>query len=206
VYSSQRLQHAWSNSTHHARRHDKKILAEEREAFKLRNGIEEQGNTDTKNESSKPLPARSIDDIEAGLKTLESPIIVAAAQSGYMAALSNNVSNCSDNVGTAGVEVIALGEASANGHTDAILRLLNSGVDVNEKGRFGLTALIRASWSRRESVVKLLLERGAIASGWQGKMAVTRASQNHHSNIVQMLLDHGASNGIYTYDLRNNIF
>ncbi|KFZ14992.1 hypothetical protein V502_05822 [Pseudogymnoascus sp. VKM F-4520 (FW-2644)] len=182
-----------------------KILAEEREAFKLRNGIEEQGNTDAKNESSKRLPARSVDDIEAGLKTLESPII-AAAQNGYMAASSNNVSNCSDNVGTAGVDVIALGTSSANGHTDAILRLLDSGVDVNEKDRFGLTALIRASWAGHESVVKLLLERGAIASGWQGTMAVTRASQNHHFNIVQMLLDHGASRGIYTHDLRNDIF
>ncbi|OBT61982.1 hypothetical protein VE03_08641 [Pseudogymnoascus sp. 23342-1-I1] len=169
-----------------------KILAEEREAFNLRKGIVEQGNADAKNESSKPLPARSTDDIEAGLKTLGSPII-AAAQNGYMAASSNNVSNPSDNEGTTGVEVIALGTASANGHTDAILRLLDSGVDVNEKDRFGLTALIRASWAGRESVVKLLLERGAIASGWQGELAVTRASQNHHSNLVQMLLDHGAS-------------
>ncbi|OBT77577.1 hypothetical protein VF21_04549 [Pseudogymnoascus sp. 05NY08] len=182
------------------------ILLKEREAFKLRNGIEEQGNTDAKNESSKQLSARSIDDIEAGLKTPKRPII-AAGQNGYMTALSsNNVSNCSDKPGTASVEVIALGNASANGHTDTILRILDSGVDVNEKDQFGLTALIRASWAGRESVVKLLLERGAIASGWQGKMAVTRASQNHHFNVVQILLNHGASKGIYTYDLRSDIF
>ncbi|KFY70852.1 hypothetical protein V499_08912 [Pseudogymnoascus sp. VKM F-103] len=168
-----------------------KILLEEREAFKRRNGIEDQGHTDAKNESSKQLPARSIDDVEAGLKTLESPII-AATKNGFMAALSNNVSNCSDKV----AKVIALGTASANGHTEAILRILDSGVNVNEKDQFGLTALIRASWAGHESVVKLLLERGAIASGWQGKMAVTRASQNHHFNVVQILLNHGASKGI----------
>jgi hypothetical protein len=168
-----------------------KILLEEREAFKRRNGIEDQGHTDAKNESSKQLPAKSIDDVEAGLKTLESPII-AAAKNGFMTALSNNVSNCSDKV----AKVIALGTASANGHTEAILRILDSGVNVNEKDQFGLTALIRASWAGHESVVKLLLERGAIASGWQGKMAVTRASQNHHFNVVQILLNHGASKGI----------
>ncbi|OBT58764.1 hypothetical protein VE04_02079 [Pseudogymnoascus sp. 24MN13] len=168
-----------------------KILLEEREAFKRRNGIEDQGHTGAKNESSKQLPARSIDDVEAGLKTLESPII-AAAKNGFMTALSNNGSNCSDKV----AKVIALGTASANGHTEAILRILDSGVNVNGKDQFGLTALIRASWAGHESVVKLLLERGAIASGWQGKMAVTRASQNHHFNVVQILLNHGASKGI----------
>jgi hypothetical protein len=182
-----------------------KILLEEREAFNLRKGIEGQGNADAKNESSKQLSARGIDDIEAGLNTAERPMI-AVAQNGYMTALPNNVSNCSDKAGTASIEVIALGKASADGHTDAILRILDSGIDVNEKDPFGLTALIRASWAGRESVVKLLLERGAIASGWQGKMAVTRASQNHHFNVVQILLNHGASKGIYTYDLRNNIF
>lgn len=165
-----------------------KILSEERKAFNLRNGIEEQGNTNAKDESSKRL-----DDIEAGLKSPEIPSIISATQSGHTAASSNNVSNGSDIVGTVSAEVIALGTASANGHTDTILRILDSGVDVNEKDGFGLTALIRASWAGRESTVKLLLERGAITSGWQGKMAVTRASQNHYSNVVRILLDHGAS-------------
>lgn len=172
-----------------------KILAEEREAFNLRHGIKEQGNNDAKDESSKQVSAISIDDIEAGRKTLESPI-TAASQSGYMATLPNNVSNCSDNAGTVSVGVTALGKASANGDEHAIRKLLDSGVDVNEKDQFGLTALIRASWAGRESVVKLLLEKGAIASGWQGKMALSRASQNHHSKTVQTLLDHGASKDI----------
>ncbi|KFY04792.1 hypothetical protein V491_09261 [Pseudogymnoascus sp. VKM F-3775] len=172
-----------------------KILAEERHAFNLRHGIKEQGSTGAENESSKQVLPKSIDDIEAGGRTLESPV-TAAAQSQYMAPSPNNVSNSSDNAETVSVGVIALGKASANGDEHAIRELLASGVDVNGKDRFGLTALVRASWAGRQSVVKLLLEKGAIASGWQGEMAMNRASQNNYSKIVQTLLDHRASKGI----------
>ena len=168
-----------------------KILAEELEAFQCRKGKETEGNNGTENNSSKRLSASNIDDIEAGSGTLRNPLI-AAAESGDLVALKNHLSNRSHKVGTAKVGSIALSKASANGHADVILQLLDVGIGVNEKDDAGLTALIRASWAGRESVVKLLLERGAIATGWQGKMAVTRASQNHHFSIVQLLHNHGA--------------
>src|SRR5947208_7456790 len=95
----------------------------------------------------------------------------------------------------------ALSEAARKGDAVTVKTLLDEGVDVNTKFRYGATALSYACDRGHVEVVKLLLERGADANArdtfyratpltWAVSPAMGRTPQ--HPEIVRLLLEHGA--------------
>jgi len=96
----------------------------------------------------------------------------------------------------------ALAEAARKGDAAAIRKLLDEGVDVNTKYRYGATALSYACDRGHVDVVKLLLDRGADANvkdtfygatplTWAVSPAMDRTPQ--HAEVVRLLLQHGAT-------------
>jgi ankyrin repeat protein len=95
----------------------------------------------------------------------------------------------------------ALWEAARKGDAPAVKKLLDEGVDVNTKFRYGATALSYACDRGNLEVVKILLERGADVNvkdkfygatplTWAASPATARTPQ--HPEIVKLLLEHGA--------------
>jgi ankyrin repeat protein len=95
----------------------------------------------------------------------------------------------------------ALAAAARKGDAAAVTRLLDEGVDVNSKSRYGTTALSFAADHGNLEVVKVLLARGADANvkdtfygatplTWAVSPAMTRKPE--HAEIVGLLLKHGA--------------
>jgi hypothetical protein len=95
----------------------------------------------------------------------------------------------------------AFWEAARKGDAAAVKKLLDAGVDVNTKFRYGATALSYASDRGHLDVVRLLLDRGADANvkdtfyggtplSWASSPAQTRKPE--HAEIVRLLLKHGA--------------
>src|SRR6266849_7690830 len=95
----------------------------------------------------------------------------------------------------------ALWEAARNGDAPTVKRLLDEGVDVNTKFRYGATALSYACDRGNLEVVRILLERGAEINvkdtfygatplTWAASPAMARKTQ--HPEIVKLLLEHGA--------------
>jgi Ankyrin repeats (3 copies) len=95
----------------------------------------------------------------------------------------------------------ALSEAARQGDVAAVKRLIDEGVDVNTKFRYGATALSYASDRGDVEVVKLLLDRGAEVNvkdtfynatplTWAVSPARSRTPQ--HAEVVRLLLQHGA--------------
>ena len=95
----------------------------------------------------------------------------------------------------------ALAAAARKGDAAAVTRLLDEGVDVNAKFRYGTTALSFAADHGHLEVVKVLLARGAEVNvkdtfygatplTWATSPAMTRKPE--HAEIVGLLLKHGA--------------
>jgi hypothetical protein len=95
----------------------------------------------------------------------------------------------------------ALAEAARKGDATAVKRLLDEGVDVNTKYRYGATALAYACDRGHLDVVKLLLDRGADVNvrdtfyhatplTWAVSPNMGRKPQ--HAEIVGLLLKRGA--------------
>jgi ankyrin repeat protein len=95
----------------------------------------------------------------------------------------------------------ALSEAARKGDAATVKKLLDEGVDVNTKFRYGATALSYACDRGHVDVVKLLLERGADANvkdtfykatplTWAVSPAMGRTPR--HPEVVRLLLQHGA--------------
>ncbi len=95
----------------------------------------------------------------------------------------------------------ALWEAARKGDAAMVKKLLDEGVDVNTKYRYGTTALSYACDRGHLEVVKLLLKRGADVNvkdtfyhatplDWAASPAMGRKPQ--HAEIVGLLLKHGA--------------
>ena len=95
----------------------------------------------------------------------------------------------------------ALAEAARKGDAAVVKKLLDEGVDVNTKFRYGATALSYACDRGHLDVVKLLLDRGADVNvkdsfygatplAWAVRPAMGRKPQ--HPEIVRLLLQRGA--------------
>lgn len=95
----------------------------------------------------------------------------------------------------------ALAAAARTGDAAAVTKLLDEGVDVNTKFRYGATALSYAADHGQLEVVKVLLARGANVNvkdtfygatplTWAVSPALTRKPE--HAEIVGLLLKHGA--------------
>ena len=95
----------------------------------------------------------------------------------------------------------ALAAAARKGDVTAVTKLLDDGVDVNTKFRYGTTALSFAADHGQLEVVKVLLARGASVNvkdtfygatplTWAVSPAMTRKPE--HAEIVGLLLKNGA--------------
>jgi hypothetical protein len=95
----------------------------------------------------------------------------------------------------------ALADAARKGDAAVVKQLLDAGVDVNTKYRYGATVLSFACDRGHLDVVKLLLDRGADVNvkdtfygatplSWAVRPAMGRKPQ--HPEIVRLLLEHGA--------------
>jgi hypothetical protein len=86
--------------------------------------------------------------------------------------------------------------AARKGDTVAVKALLDKGVDVNAKTRYGATALSYACDKGHVEVVKLLIERGADVNSkdtFYGEVPLGWALSHEHVQIVKLLLDKGAT-------------
>jgi ankyrin repeat protein len=99
-----------------------------------------------------------------------------------------------------GEKADALAEAARKGDAAAVKKLLDDGVDVNTKYRYGATVLSYASDRGHADVVKLLIERGAdvlvkdtfynaTPLTWAVSPAMGRKPQ--HVEVVRLLLAKG---------------
>jgi ankyrin repeat protein len=103
---------------------------------------------------------------------------------------------------TASEKAEALAAAARKGDAATVTKLLDDGVDVNSKFRYGTTALSFAADHGHLEVVKVLLARGAEVNvkdtfynatplTWAVSPALTRKPE--HAEIVGLLLKHGAT-------------
>lgn len=90
--------------------------------------------------------------------------------------------------------------AAGKGDIATINKLLESGVDVNEKDSLGFSALMEAAVAGRIDVVRLLLDSGADVNdrgvGNRAPTVLHFAAWRGHATIVRILLDAGADPGI----------
>ena len=83
-------------------------------------------------------------------------------------------------------------EAVRKGDLASVTTLLDKGVDVNAKFRYGTTALFKAAERGHLEIVKLLLARGAdvsVKDTFYGATAMTWALDNDHVEVVNALLE-----------------
>ena len=83
-------------------------------------------------------------------------------------------------------------EAVRKGDLALVTSLLDKGVDVNSKFRYGATALFKAAERGHLEIVKLLLARGAdvtVKDTFYQATAMTWAIDNGHTEIVRLILD-----------------
>jgi len=83
-------------------------------------------------------------------------------------------------------------EAVRKGDLALVTSLLDKGVDVNAKFRYGATALFKAAERGHLEIVRLLLARGAdvtVKDTFYQATAMTWAIDNGHTEIVRLILD-----------------
>jgi len=95
---------------------------------------------------------------------------------------------------------MSLDVASILGETEIVKKLLESGVDVNEKNEEGETALHIASLVNNVEIVKLLLESGADVNvkNTLGQTALHVASSPNNVEVIKLLLEFGANPNVKT--------
>ncbi len=89
----------------------------------------------------------------------------------------------------------ALLKAASRGLLEEVKDLLDLGLDVNSRSKYGNTSLMRAAFKGHADVTELLLERKADANAEnsQGNTALIFAIGAGHAEIVELLLKHGAN-------------
>ena len=83
-------------------------------------------------------------------------------------------------------------EAVRKGDSASVTALLDKGVDVNTKFRYGTTALFKAAERGNLEIVKILLAHGAdvqVKDTFYKATAMTWALQNNHIDVVNVLLE-----------------
>ncbi len=91
-----------------------------------------------------------------------------------------------------------LWDAARRGDAKKVQTLLAKGADVNDRTRYGATALWFAAYKNRTEVVKLLLEHKAnvdSADGIWGMSPLTLAAGEDKGEMVRLLLKAGAKGG-----------
>ena len=86
--------------------------------------------------------------------------------------------------------------AARKGDVAAVKALLDKGVDVNSKTRYGATALSYACDKGHLEVIRLLIERGAdvnVKDTFYGEMPLGWALSHGYVEVIKLLLDKGAS-------------
>lgn len=86
--------------------------------------------------------------------------------------------------------------AARKGDTAAVKALLDAGVNVNSRTRYGATALSYACDKGHVELVRLLIERGAdvnVKDTFYGEVPLGWALSHGHAQIVRVLLDKGAN-------------
>ena len=81
--------------------------------------------------------------------------------------------------------------AVMNNDSEKIVRLVNEGMDVDIKNRYGNTALMEAVLQRKSEMVKLLLEKGADinAVDTSGTTVLVNAVRRMNLEIIEQLID-----------------
>ncbi|TVY64249.1 Ankyrin repeat domain-containing protein [Lachnellula suecica] len=86
--------------------------------------------------------------------------------------------------------------AAEFGMTNAILLLLNRGVDMNAvDGKYFRPAISWAAENGHTEAVEVFLNRGAIGSSASGKTPLMLATRNGHQRMTELLLSRGADPG-----------
>ena len=86
-------------------------------------------------------------------------------------------------------------DALTQGNIEQVERFLDDGTQVDARDAEGITALMYASYYGQESVVNLLIERGANINASEyvdGRTALMDSSINGQSEMVELLLNRGA--------------
>jgi ankyrin repeat protein len=80
------------------------------------------------------------------------------------------------------------------GDVQRVKKLLDKGANIEEKGSFGRTPLMRASYNGHTQVAKLLIQSGACfdAGDSGGYTPLMLASSNGHTKIAELLIQSGA--------------
>lgn len=90
-------------------------------------------------------------------------------------------------------QVVALINAASRGERDEVDRLLAAGVDINARGKFGMTPLIWVAAAGNDTGVVTLLAAGADRSLGtdRGDTALHMAAERPVTSTLRTLLDHG---------------
>lgn len=94
-------------------------------------------------------------------------------------------------------------EVSKIGDIEGIERLMNGGTDINERDKYGWTALSWAAGKGDAPMVELLLKRGAdpTSTGRDGRTALTIARAANRWEVVRILTETGEKSGM-SYESR----
>jgi hypothetical protein len=89
-------------------------------------------------------------------------------------------------------------EAAISGNVAILDRLLDEGIDINCRDRYGQTALMLASVQGRDDAVRFLLDRAADpdVTAKYSLSALMLAIINRHWEIARMLVEAGADTSI----------
>ena len=113
-----------------------------------------------------------------------------------------------DNLGYLNESLTRTCKYSTNTSVYVVGILLKAGVDIDNKNRYGNTALMLASWNGITKIIKLLLKYGARVNirDEHGGTALIDASGQGQNGAVEILLDAGADPYIQNFEYKDTAF